>query len=165
ILPGLVSELKRWSLMVTVPEDMEIAQIEETLGTVKCLGQVRVRGRMFHQTQNRIMALCECKEKCTDNVPPEVFHLESGTSWPVITLVDAVAPSDFNVKLKTLLEVEGKTMEDIKGLLPDFTPGANTTESILLAVGDILEKSHKPQAEGGYRKLNTSVHPIQTKKL
>ncbi|KAK7889282.1 hypothetical protein WMY93_024842 [Mugilogobius chulae] len=51
-------------------------------------------------------------------------------------------------------------MDDVKGLLPDPAPQptpsdspTNPTESILLAVGDLLEKTRKPQAEGGYRRL------------
>uniref|UniRef100_A0A669DIV0 CCHC-type domain-containing protein n=1 Tax=Oreochromis niloticus TaxID=8128 RepID=A0A669DIV0_ORENI len=45
---GLVAELKRWcrgegleeakALLVLVPEEVEMAQIEETLETIKCLG-------------------------------------------------------------------------------------------------------------------------------
>lgn len=51
---GLVSELKQWcrgegldethSLMVLVPEGVEVAQIEATMETIKALGRVRVRG-------------------------------------------------------------------------------------------------------------------------
>lgn len=159
----LAAELKRWcrgegleetkALMVLVPEDVEIAKIEESLETIKCLGRVRVRGRMLHSSQNCLMVLCECKEECTDNVPPEVFHAESGKSWPITTLCEAPVSSDFGVKLKTLLDAEGKTMDDIKGLLPEAAPKVNSTESILQAVGDFLEKTRKPQSEGGYRRL------------
>ncbi|XP_034029521.1 paraneoplastic antigen Ma2 homolog [Thalassophryne amazonica] len=159
----LAAELKRWcrgesleeakALMVMVPEDVEIDKIEETLETVKCLGRVHVQGRMFHTSQNCIMVLCECREECTDNVPPEVLHEESGKLWPVITSSEVPVVSDFNIKLKTLLDVEGKTMDDIKGLLPESTPKSNSTESILQVVGDFLEKARKPQAEGGYRRL------------
>lgn len=51
-------------------------------------------------------------------------------------------------------------MEDIQGLLPrsaspppSNNPPVSSTESILQAVGDMSEKTHKPQAEGGYRRL------------
>lgn len=159
----LAVELKSWcrgegleeakSLMVMVPEDVEIAEIEKTLENIKCLGRVRVRGRMFNTSQCRVMVLCESKEECTDNVPPEVFHAESGQFWAVITLRETTAVEDFSCKLRTLLDTEGKTMEDVKGLMPEMTYRGNSTESILQAVGDLLEKTNKPQLEGGYRRL------------
>uniref|UniRef100_A0A3P9IZE6 Uncharacterized protein n=1 Tax=Oryzias latipes TaxID=8090 RepID=A0A3P9IZE6_ORYLA len=144
----LAEELKRWcrgegleevkTLMIMAPEEVETAEIEETIQTVKCLGRVRVRGRMFHPTQNCVMVLCECKEDCNENVPPEVFHAGSETSWPIITLSEAPAPRDFSFKLKALMDAEGKTMNDIKGLLPESVPQIS---------------AHKPQPEGGYRRL------------
>uniref|UniRef100_A0A3B3IDB8 Paraneoplastic antigen Ma1 homolog n=1 Tax=Oryzias latipes TaxID=8090 RepID=A0A3B3IDB8_ORYLA len=141
------------ALMIMAPEEVETAEIEETIQTVKCLGRVRVRGRMFYPTQNCVMVLCECKEDCNENVPPEVFHAGSETSWPIITLSEAPAPRDFSFKLKALMDAEGKTMNDIKGLLPESVPQISATESILQAVGDFLQKAHKPQPEGGYRRL------------
>ncbi|XP_034023520.1 paraneoplastic antigen Ma1 homolog [Thalassophryne amazonica] len=159
----LAAELKRWcrgerleearALMVLVPEEVEVDQIEETLEKVKCLGRVRVRGRMFHPSQSCISVLCECREECTDNVPPEMLHAGSGKLWPVITLCEIPVVSNFNTKLKTLLDAEGKTIEDVKSLFTESTPKVNSTESILQAVGDFLEKSCKPQVEGGYRRL------------
>uniref|UniRef100_A0A3B4FIM6 Uncharacterized protein n=1 Tax=Pundamilia nyererei TaxID=303518 RepID=A0A3B4FIM6_9CICH len=65
-------ELKSWcrgegleeakALLVLVPEEVEIAQIEETLETIKCLGRVRVRGHLFHTPLSCLMVLCECKQ-------------------------------------------------------------------------------------------------------
>uniref|UniRef100_A0A672HLD9 Uncharacterized protein n=1 Tax=Salarias fasciatus TaxID=181472 RepID=A0A672HLD9_SALFA len=166
----LAAELKRWcrgegleeakALMVLVPEDVEVADIEETLHTIKCLGRVRVRGRLFHTSLSRLMVLCECKEDVPkDNAPKEVLNLNSGESWQIITLSEPTTTDDFTMKLRTLLNAEGKTLEDLQGLLPTTRPPqsshppANSTESILQAVGDLLEKMHKPQTEGGYRRL------------
>uniref|UniRef100_A0A3B4FMQ1 Uncharacterized protein n=1 Tax=Pundamilia nyererei TaxID=303518 RepID=A0A3B4FMQ1_9CICH len=94
----LAAELKSWcrgegleeakALLVLVPEEVEIAQIEETLETIKCLGRVRVRGHLFHTPLSCLMVLCECKQSIPkDNAPKEV--------------------------LDHLLDTEGRTMEDI----------------------------------------------------
>ncbi|CAL9702059.1 unnamed protein product [Knipowitschia caucasica] len=166
-----VAELKRWcrgegleeekALLVVVPEDVDIATIEETVGTIKCFGRVRVRGRIFNTALSSLTVLCECREKFSQgDVPKEVVNMESELSWQIITVGDAAPLDDFRVKLQTLLAAEGKTLEDIKGLLPNAAPQstypespANPTESILLAVGDLLEKTCKPTTEGGYRRL------------
>uniref|UniRef100_A0A672IGG7 Uncharacterized protein n=1 Tax=Salarias fasciatus TaxID=181472 RepID=A0A672IGG7_SALFA len=143
-------------LMVIVPQDVEIAQIEEVVQTIKCLGRVRVRGRMFDSTLSSLMVLCETKENLTTlNIPPEVKPPESEEAWPLITMDGTPASEEFGSKLKLLLEAEGKTMDDLKALLPQPSPqpSTNSTESILKAVGDLLEKTSKPPAEVGYRRL------------
>uniref|UniRef100_A0A3Q3ERK8 Uncharacterized protein n=1 Tax=Kryptolebias marmoratus TaxID=37003 RepID=A0A3Q3ERK8_KRYMA len=158
---GLAAVLKRWSLLVMVPEEVEIAKIEKTLETIKCLGRVRVRGRQFHTSLSCRMVLCECRENVPrENAPKEVQELDSGQRWPIVTLDRDAASDDFAQKVKSLLDTEGKTMEDIQNLVSSSTPPrhnsdlpVNSTESILQAVGDLLEKTRKPQAEGGYRCL------------
>ncbi|KAL7399803.1 hypothetical protein ABVT39_002000 [Epinephelus coioides] len=134
------SELKRWcrgegldeahGLMVIVPENAEISQIEDTLATIKCLGRVRVRGRIFNTGLNRLMVLCECKEALTGvSVPSEVSLPEGGEPWPLVTVdVAPAADEDFNNKLKMLLQAEGKTMEDLKALLPAARHSAVVTK-------------------------------------
>uniref|UniRef100_A0A8C4S342 Paraneoplastic antigen Ma-like N-terminal domain-containing protein n=1 Tax=Erpetoichthys calabaricus TaxID=27687 RepID=A0A8C4S342_ERPCA len=81
----LVSELKKWcrgeglseahGLLVIVPEDVEIAHIEEILGTIKCLGRVRVRGRIFNMELNSLMVLCECKNEKGDHLFSTTYQL------------------------------------------------------------------------------------------
>ncbi|CAI5671318.1 unnamed protein product [Oreochromis niloticus] len=107
------------------------------------------------------MVLCECKQSIPKaNAPKEVLDQHSGEKWPIVTLNECAAPDDFAVKLKSLLDTEGRTIEDIQSLFlspappqPSSDPSINSTESVLQAVGDFLEKARKPQAEGGYRRL------------
>lgn len=161
----LVSELRSWSrgesldeahaLLVVVPEEVEIAQIEETLQTVKCLGRVRVRGRIFNTKLNSLMVLCECKEPLmAESVPPQVHFPEGGGEWPLVIIDEAPAVNgDFSSKLKLLLQAEGKTMEDLKPLLPGAPPSNSSADLVLQAFGDFLEKTNKSPSDGGYRRL------------
>ncbi|KAI2644889.1 hypothetical protein H4Q32_030933 [Labeo rohita] len=124
----LVAELKGWcrgegldeahSLMVMVPEDVEIAKIEDTLHTVKCLGRVRVRGRTFSVKHNRIMALCECREQLkAETVPHEILPISGGEAWPVVIIDEAPTTADeFSSKLLRLLQVDAA---DVKSNLPE----------------------------------------------
>lgn len=162
----LVSEMKNWcrgegleedhSLMVIVPEPTEIATIEEVLETIKVLGRVRVRGRMFSTRQSGLMVLCECKETINaEDVPPEVSPGEGQRAWPLVIISEKeTTADDFGVKLNALLQAEGKTAEDVQALFSGPSAAPSSTEAILRAVSDLLDKTAKPAAEsGGYRRL------------
>ncbi|XP_028672688.1 paraneoplastic antigen Ma2-like [Erpetoichthys calabaricus] len=161
----LVSELKKWcrgeglseahGLLVIVPEDVEIAHIEETLGTIKCLGRVRVRGRIFNMELNSPMVLCECKNVLTaESVPPEVHLPEGGEAWSLVIIDRApAADENFHTKLKLLIQAEGNTMEDIKALLPGAQKPTSSADSVIQAFGDLLEKTNRPSSEGEYHRL------------
>ncbi|XP_073705540.1 paraneoplastic antigen Ma1 homolog [Garra rufa] len=161
----LVAELKGWcrgegldeahSLMVMVPEDVEIAKIDDTLHTVKCLGRVRVRGRTFSVKHNRIMALCECKEQLkAETVPPEILPISGGEAWPVVIIDEAPTSADeFSSKLLRLLQAEGKTVEDLRDFFPSSVPSTSTPD-VLQIVGNLLEKTAKPSFDmGSYHRL------------
>ncbi|XP_038136614.1 paraneoplastic antigen Ma2 homolog [Cyprinodon tularosa] len=141
--------------MTIVPEDVEISEVEETLGTIKSLGWVRVRGRNFSTRLNRRMVLCECKETVNEaSVPPEVVTIDGGEAWPVIIIGKAqAAAEEFNNKLKGLLQAEGKTMEDLKTLFPGTPPPTTSTESIFQVVGELLDKTSRPADGGSYIRL------------
>ena len=50
-------------LVRDIPEGTEVSFIEETLQSVKALGRVRVRGRMYEPQFESLTVLCECREK------------------------------------------------------------------------------------------------------
>lgn len=80
-----------------------------------------------------------------------VFPSEGGDSWPLIIVDEALdAAHGFSYRLRLLLQADGKTMEDLKALFPSAQGPTSSTEFILQAVGDFLEKTTKPPSESGY---------------
>uniref|UniRef100_A0A8C5E1I7 Paraneoplastic antigen Ma1 homolog n=1 Tax=Gouania willdenowi TaxID=441366 RepID=A0A8C5E1I7_GOUWI len=162
----LADKLKKWcrgealhashALLIVVPEHTEIAVIEDTMQTIKCLGRVRVRGRIFGDTDDEVLVLCECRETVTaENVPQEVAAPEGLAAWPIITAFDKPNPhNDFNIKLNALLQTEGKTLNDVQALFTEAQHTPSPEESLIRAVADLIDKTNKPATEsGGYRRL------------
>ena len=156
----LVTELREWCegealeedhvLLVLIPKGVEVEQIEQTLETVKALGRVRVRGRRYHRKLDRVVTLCECREPIDPTkVPPEVKHITSDMSWPVIVASE-----------KSTLDEEAQP--PLKSLL-DASASNSSAESIILAVGEVLSKVGKPSGENSsYRRLRVFSGTLPT---
>ena len=173
------AELKSWcsialvdidyALMVIIPtkQDIETSELEDILD--KVLGRVKVRRKMFSDEKGVLKVLCETRVMVdADKVPSEVSPGEDLESWTVVAYKETTdAAEDFNSKLNALLQAEGKTEEDLQALLagkatPQATP-QTPTEAILRAVGDLLDKTAKPQSESGsYRRLRIFSGVIPT---
>uniref|UniRef100_A0A8C1NN48 Paraneoplastic antigen Ma1 n=1 Tax=Cyprinus carpio TaxID=7962 RepID=A0A8C1NN48_CYPCA len=148
------------ALMVIVPEEIEISQIEENLETIKCLGRVRVRGRMYNPRLSCLAVLCECKEKVVrSQVPPEILPIGGTGTWPIIMVGGN--------------SEEATTSERSDSVSPDRENGArgetllgssaSSPEAIIRAVGDLLSKIEKPASEGSsYRRLRIFSGTIPT---
>ncbi|XP_054874337.1 paraneoplastic antigen Ma1 homolog [Amphiprion ocellaris] len=132
-------------LLKDVPPDAAVDFIEETLQTIKALGKVRVRGRMYDPQSQSLTVLCECREKVdTSAIPPDVLPEGSAVSWRIFGLSEQ--------------EQEGKPP------VPDAGDGqdvcslrASTPEAIIRAVGDILQKTSRPTSSDScqHRRLRT----------
>ncbi len=153
------------ALMVVVPEYLEIIQIEETMQTIKCLGRVRVRGRMFRDNLKCFLVLCESKEQIDPNlVPPEVLPGSGGEPWKiVISRGEDTSSEDFATKVHNLLQSQGRTAEDIQAVFSSAVSEKSSPDAIIRAVGDLLEKTGKTSSEmGGYRRLRMFSGTIPT---
>ncbi|KAL6481950.1 hypothetical protein MHYP_G00100300 [Metynnis hypsauchen] len=142
-------------MLIGVPEDVPVAEIEESLHTVKVLGRVRVRGKMFDPQKGSLTVLCECREKVNSaQVPPEVMPLTGANRWGIVTVgSQKERPEGSTEKLSNLLRDEGKTMDDIPSLCGLGVP-QGSPEAIIRAVGDLLEKTVRPTSDNNaYRRL------------
>ncbi|XP_056136498.1 paraneoplastic antigen Ma1 homolog [Lampris incognitus] len=120
---------------------------------------------MLSDTSNDLLVLCECSGTVTDsNVPPEIPPEEGVKAWPIYIVPEERDVNDeFNAKLHALLQAEGKSMGDMRALFPEPEPAPSSVESIIRAVGDLLDKTSKPPSEsGGYRRLRTFSGTVPT---
>uniref|UniRef100_A0A671QD07 Uncharacterized protein n=1 Tax=Sinocyclocheilus anshuiensis TaxID=1608454 RepID=A0A671QD07_9TELE len=153
------------AVMVVIPEDLEITQIEETMQTIKCLGRVRVRGRMFRDNLKCFLVLCESKEKIDPNlVPPEVLPMSGAEPCKiVITTGEGTSSEDFAKKMHNLLQGEGRTAEDSQAMFSSAVSENSSPDANIHAVRDLLEKTGKTSSEmGGYRRLRMFSGTIPT---
>uniref|UniRef100_A0A3B1JFJ8 CCHC-type domain-containing protein n=1 Tax=Astyanax mexicanus TaxID=7994 RepID=A0A3B1JFJ8_ASTMX len=151
-------DLKHAFMLTGVPEDTDIAYIEENVQAVKALGRVRVRGKRFDPQQNSLVVLCASREVVDPTrIPPEIVPSGGGPTWKVIISDEFSNSADgFDEKLFRLLKEEGKTLGDISTLHAKSTPQVQVSspESIIRAVSDLLEKTAKPHSEShAYKRL------------
>lgn len=162
----LVSDLKGWcrgegldenrALLVLIPEDAPVAKVPEILQTVEGLGKICVVGRMYNMRRKKFMILCESKEIAAEEVPPWITPPGDEEAWPIIIVAEEETPEteeEFSQKLAGLLHAEGKTKEDLKSMLNTEESPTGPTESILRALGDLLDKMKPPTEQGSYRRL------------
>uniref|UniRef100_A0AAR2JPL1 PNMA family member 1 n=1 Tax=Pygocentrus nattereri TaxID=42514 RepID=A0AAR2JPL1_PYGNA len=151
-------DIKHVFMLIGVPEDTDVAYIEETMQSIKALGRVRVRGKMFDPQQNSLVVFCECREVVDiTRVPSEVIPSDGRATWKLIISDEpSSSTEDFTEKLSRLLREEGKTWSDIPALHALSSSYVSSPESIIQAVGDLLEKASKPSCESSaYKRLRT----------
>lgn len=151
------------ALMVVTPEYLEITQIEETMQTIKCLGRVRVRGRMFRDNLKCFLVLS--KERIDPNlVPPEVLPGFGAEPWKIVIVSgEDTSSEDFAKKVHNLLQSKGRTAEDLQAMFSSTVSENSSPDAIILAVGDLLEKTGKTLSETvGYRRFRKFSGTIPT---
>ncbi len=169
--PPLQSELADWCreagidldhslLLTSVPRSTEIARIEEVAESVKAFGRVRVRDTRCGASPTTLLVLCECREAVDPTRCPIELKPTDDETWVIITGVERVptsaVPAGFADKLSQFLRDEGKSMTDLQALFPPLSASPSSPESIIRAVGEILEKTVRPPSDSNaYRRLRT----------
>ncbi|XP_066534367.1 paraneoplastic antigen Ma1 homolog [Hoplias malabaricus] len=145
-------------LLIGVPENLEVGQIEAVLHTVRCWGRVRIRGRSFNSETQSLLVLCECREKIDpERIPPELRPTDKSEPWTVVIAKEiTAAPDDFAQKVKNWLQAEGRTVEDLQCVYTPVSSQQNTSEPLLRTVSELLNQTRSVQVEGhSYRRLRT----------
>ncbi len=172
--PFSVPDLKSWcqgegidpdcAIIVSgIPEETDVSKVEETMHSVKALGRVRVRGRMYSQESQSLIVLCECREKVhAESLPLDVLPAEGSDPWILNanriegTVLDGGGESFVSP------DESGQREEHQESNSANFM-NASTPESIIRAVGDLLAKNTKISSDSGsFRCLRTfsGITPI-----
>ncbi|XP_048884939.1 paraneoplastic antigen Ma1 homolog [Brienomyrus brachyistius] len=141
-------------LLLGVPAEAEIEHIEATVETVKVLGRVRVRSTKPGPTQNTMSVLCECRENIDVTRLPTTLKPSGGDQTWEIVAGKRPDPTAFSTKLSDFLLSEGKSMSDLQSMFTSLSTSATSPESIIRAMGEVLEKSAKQSTDSSsYRRL------------
>ncbi len=83
-----------------------------------------------------------------DHTPSEIILPGGESPWKTILLTHSVStPQTFSSKLQKLMKEEGKTMSDVKAFFSREPMEGSSPDSIIRAVGDLLEKTMKPSSD------------------
>ncbi len=84
-----------------------------------------------------------------------MLPIDGGGPWPVV-IADAVTRASTQDYTTGTQQAPGKHVEDFRTLFPEDEAAAKSTEAILRAVSDLLDKTSKTSSEhGSYRRLRT----------
>ena len=131
--------------------------VEETMQTIKALRRVKFKGRMYDPQCQALTVLCECREKVnTKSIPLDVLPGGSDFPWRI------VGPSE-EEHVSTEEHRRDAVQEEQQVPGPGFTLHASTPESIIRAVGDIMQRTSKHTSDSNsYRRLRTFSGAVPT---
>ncbi|XP_067264299.1 paraneoplastic antigen Ma1 homolog [Chanodichthys erythropterus] len=165
--PFIQEELSHWCeeaivnekhalLLLGVPANTDVSQIEEAVQRVKALGRVCVRDTKVGPSPSSLIVLCECCEVIDPtHMPIELQIGDEEETWKIVVSKKCETTSiGFADKFSSLLNGEGKTIKDVQELLSPLSSSAGSPESIIRAVGELLEKTVLPSSDtSAYRRL------------
>lgn len=148
--------------MGNVPIDVSNDVLAKVLNTVKVFSRTHICGRRGDKTGSQLFILVETSvDLDVRNVPHEVGIEREVGLWPV-HLVQSLghpesnrAGEDFRGKLLSLLQQEGRSVNDVRTvLMPSESPVVDNKYGFGNALGRLVDKCNDIPTEGpSYRKL------------
>lgn len=137
-------------LVKDIPEETEVSVIEDMLQTIKALGHVRVRGRMYDPVSQSLTVLCECRETVNAKaIPAEVTPEGSDSRWRII------GPSGVEEESTAQRGTDSPQTPELE-ISQNSLFQASSPEAIIRAVCDVLQLTSRPTSDNGsYRRLRT----------
>ncbi|XP_051987764.1 paraneoplastic antigen Ma1 homolog [Xyrauchen texanus] len=172
--PFSVPDLKSWCrgegidpdyaiIVSRIPEETDVSKIEDTMHSIKALGRVRVRGRMYSQESQSLIVLCECREKVHGiRLPLDVLPVDGSDPWNLSA--DRMEGNVLDGERESFVAPDESELreEHQESSLPNLL-NASTPESIIRAVGELLAKTTKISSDSSsFRRLRTfsGITPI-----
>lgn len=144
--------------VVDVPDDV----IKEVLDSVKILGRAKIIDRRSDLTSKTDFILVQTLVDVTKYPLPDQVGVPGEVGpWPVHIIPPISEEQDFQAKLLSFLQHEGRSMSDIKGLLNPSSMEVNT--ALISAISSLVDKCNATPADmQSYRKLRmfSGVRPV-----
>ncbi|XP_046714698.1 paraneoplastic antigen Ma1 homolog [Silurus meridionalis] len=160
----------RCLLLSDIPIDVRDETIADVLNTVKVFGRTRIHGRRRDPTGTKLFLLLETSNDIdSDTVPPEIGIPNEVGPWKVhvperMVADPPVGNAVFQEKLQSMLQQEGKSLEDVKAMLGrSQSSNVNVNLDLVNAIDRLVNKCiHVPSDPSGYRRLRvfSGVKPV-----
>lgn len=160
----------RCLILSDVPIDVRDETIADVLDTVKVFGRTKIHGKRGDPTGTKLFLLLETSNDIDpDTVPPEIGIPDEVGPWRVhvpgkMVTDPSVGDAVFQDKLLSLLQQEGKSLEDVKSMLEQGqSTNVNVNLDLVNAIDRLVEKCiHVPSDTVGYRRLRvfSGVKPV-----
>lgn len=134
--------------------DVTDDEILEVLGTVKVLGKTKIIDKHFDTTSKTNFVLVRTLSDVTTQTLPDHIGVPGKYGpWPVhVFSATSEDSEDFQTKLLSFLQNEGKSIADVKGLLNSSSLDVNT--ALITAINSLVDKCNAaPSDTQSYRKL------------
>uniref|UniRef100_A0A672FLV7 CCHC-type domain-containing protein n=1 Tax=Salarias fasciatus TaxID=181472 RepID=A0A672FLV7_SALFA len=142
------------ALVISGVSDVSDEVLKEVLSSVKILGKTRIIDKRPDMTSKTVFVLVQTVTDVTEQTLPDQVGIPGEVGpWPVHVIpATKLKQEDFQAKLLSFLEHEGKSISDVKELLTPSSLDVNT--ALVNAISSLVDKCNAPSADiQSYRKL------------